>query len=113
MEGDRIGDSGRQEDEFGENALKPFQRTGRVIHVLKSGTLHTTKMITSHQFKCMNVKCQLLPQSKIPSIDKDINKKTYEETMRPKSIPGMPLFARDKWQQESSILQITTWICTK
>lgn len=31
-----MGDSGRQEDEFGKNALEPFQRTERVIYVLNS-----------------------------------------------------------------------------
>lgn len=92
-ERDRMGDSGRQE--FGENALKPFQRTGRVIYVLNSGTLHTPKMITSHQFRGMTVKCQLLPQSKMSSIDKGIKKVTYEKIVGPKSIPGMLLFTRD------------------
>lgn len=61
-----MGDSGRQEDEFGENALKPFQRTGRVIHVLKSGTLHTPKMITSHQIQMHECKMPVASTIKNP-----------------------------------------------
>lgn len=59
---------GRQKDEFGENSWKTFHITEK-LDVLNSGTLHRPKIITSHQFRCLNVKCQLLPQSKIPSID--------------------------------------------
>lgn len=61
-----MGHSGKQEDEFGENALKSFQGTGGVIYVLNNVTLDTPKTITSNQFKCINVKYELLPQLKIP-----------------------------------------------